>query len=157
MLRNVKVGGIQRGDRRTAEEAQSTFHIITQNLERACDTRPSGSSEAESISTAEENGSCAKTNRFYDIATSANPAIHKDFGSTVDGGNHLGEHSQRGWSAVQLTSTVIRNDDRGRSFGYGTFGIVGSEHSLDDNRPGPDALEPANVFPGDNSPGKSSR
>ena len=154
MLRNVYVGGIQRRDGRTAKEAQSTFHIITQNLESARDTRPSGSGEAESISTAEKNGSCAKTNCFYDIAASANPAIHKDFGLAVDGGNHLWQHFQAGWSAVQLTSTVIRNDNRGCPFVYGTFGIVGREHPFDHNRPGPDALEPANVFPGDDSPGR---
>src|SRR5947207_8485839 len=106
MLRNVYVGGIQRGDGRTAKEAQSTFHIITQNLECARDTRPTGSGEAESISTAEENGASAKTDRLYDIAATANTTIHKDFGFAVDGGNHLWEHSQGGWSTVQLTPTL---------------------------------------------------
>src|SRR6267143_6759735 len=129
MLRNVKVGGAQRGDRRTAEEAQSTFHIITQNLERARHTRLSSSGQAESISAAQENGACAKTNRFYDIAASPNAAVHEHFGLAVDGGNHLREHFQGGWSAVQLTSTVIGNDNRGCPFVYGTFGIVGREHS----------------------------
>src|SRR6267378_6666549 len=113
MLRNVQIGGIQRGDRRTAEEAQSTFHIITQNLERARDTRLSSSGEAESISAAQENGARAKTNRFYNIAASANSAIHKDFGLAVDGGNHLWEHFQSRWSAVQLTSPVVGDDNRG--------------------------------------------
>src|SRR5438552_19181361 len=130
MLRNVYVGGIQRRDGRTAKEAQSTFHIITQNLESARDTRPSGSGEAESISTAEKNGSCAKTNCFYDIAASANPAIHKDFGLAVDGGNHLWEHFLAGWCAVQLPSGVIRNDIRVCLFRHRTCFIVGREHSV---------------------------
>src|SRR5260370_41522700 len=94
MLRNVKIGGIQRGDRRTAEEAQSTFHIITQNLERARDTQLSSSGEAESISAAQENGACTKTNRFYNIAASPNAAVHEHFGLAGDGRNHPREHSQ---------------------------------------------------------------
>ena len=56
-----------------------------------------------------------------------------------------------------MTSTVVGNHNRGCAFVHGTFGIFSREHSFDDNRPGPDALEPANVFPGDDSPGKGSR
>src|SRR6266576_2751829 len=85
------------------------------------------------------------------------PSIHKDFGLAVDGGNHLWEHSQSGWSAIQLTSPMVGDDHCGYTFVYRTPGIFGSEHPFDDHRPGPDALEPANVFPGDDRPSKSSR
>src|SRR5260370_39463228 len=115
MLRNVKIGGIQRGDRRTAEEAQSTFHIITQNLERARDTRLSSSGEAESISAAQENGACTKTNRFYNIAASPNAAVHEHFGVAVDRGQHPWEHSQGGRRAVPPAATVIGDAEQRRS------------------------------------------
>ena len=97
---------------------------------------------------------CAKTDRFYDIAAAANTAIHEDFGLAVDGSYNFWEHSQGGWSSVQLTPTVIGDNNRGCPFVDGTFPIVGRKHPFDDNRPGPDPLEPANVFPGDDSPGR---
>src|SRR5260370_38829291 len=106
MLRNVKIGGIQRGDRRTAEEAQSTFHIITQNLERARDTRLSSSGEAESISAAQEHGACTKTHRFYNIAASPNAAVHEHFGFAVDGRNPPSAPSPGRRRHVQLTPTA---------------------------------------------------
>jgi len=56
-------------NRTTAKEPKSAFHIGSQNRKGLSDTRPSGSRESVSISTPDQNGASAETDRFDHIAT----------------------------------------------------------------------------------------
>ena len=67
----------------------------------------------------------------------------------ADGQGNLGQHLERSGNAVELPSTVVRDDDGHCALIHGPPGVVTGHHSLDDDRTSPGFADPAQVFPDD--------
>src|SRR5262249_3685578 len=70
--------------------------------------------------------------------------------ATGNGAGDRGEDSDRRGSGVELTSAVIRDDNRGSAGLHGLHRIVGAGDTLDDDGQLRDRTEPCDIRPGEN-------
>jgi hypothetical protein len=119
---------------RAAKQSNCSLNVTSQDLERSNNARLSRGSQSVGIGPTDENRTRSETDRFDDIATAADPAIHEDFGLTANRSHHFRECPQRRRNGVELPAAVVRNDNRRCTFVHGALGIVARQKTLDDNR-----------------------
>src|SRR6266446_7593885 len=103
----VHIGAIKCGNGCAAQELECPFHISPQDFQCACDTSLPGSSQAVSVSSADQHGVCSQADGLDDITAATNTAVHEHLGSAIHRGDNFRQHPQRSGNAVELATTMI--------------------------------------------------
>ncbi len=84
---------------------------------------------------------------LHDVAASSDTAVEHDRGCTTEGVDDVGEHPQGGRGPVELAAPVVRHDDGIAAGPDGATGVVGTEHTLHGQGPGPLPPDGGDVVP----------
>jgi len=150
-VRHRDIRRIQGLDGGTAEEAESAVDAFAEDLEGVGDAGFACGAEAVGVGAADEDGASTEAKGFYDVRAAADSAIEQDFGLAADSGDDFRQDAKRWRNGIELTATVIGDDDGGGTNVDGAAGVVGGENSFCDDGAGPEFPEPAKIFPGDDS------
>ncbi len=142
------VGGVEGGDGGAAEEAEGAFYVGAEDFERAGHAGIACGGQAVGVGAADEDGAGAEADGFYDVAATADAAIHQDFGASVDGGDDFGERADCGIDGIELAAAMIRDDDCGYAFIHSAARVVPCEQAFHDDWSGPHFSDPDQIVPG---------
>jgi hypothetical protein len=148
VLGSVYVGGIEGGDGGAAEEPEGAFDVGAEDFKGAHYAWVAGGGQAVGVGAADEDGAGAKADGFDNVAAATDAAIHQHFGAAVGGGDDFGKRADCRIDGIELTATVVGDDDGGDTFIHGAARVVSREQTFHDDRPRPDFSDPAQVLPG---------
>src|SRR5206468_7116209 len=147
---HIDVGSIQRCDSWAAEQLESANEIGAQNLDCACNTCIASRSQPVGVCTSDHDGSSTQTERFDNIAATADAAIEEDLDAIAYARHNFRQDLQRRRNTVELSATMIRNDQRIRSLVHCAEGILSRVDTFYHYRPVPGCANPLEVLPSDN-------
>src|SRR6266496_2355329 len=109
------------------------------------DVRPDSASVSER--TPDENSRCAERDRLENIGAATNAAVEKNRHTILHSVANFRECIERRDCAVNLTTTVIRNDDSVCTMIDCSRSIAWAQYSLQENRQLRRLLQPFDVIP----------
>src|SRR5579875_3781449 len=121
--------------------------LVADDLDRFGHPRLTRGPQTVNESASDQAGAGAESEGAQDVLTAADPAVEKHLDLRADGIGDLREHGDRRWSAVELATAMIRNDDRRGSGLRRDLRILDVEDPFEDELPGPKAAHPLDVLP----------
>src|SRR5688572_3776743 len=97
---------------------------------------------------ADQAGACAEREGLEDILTRLDATIEQHFTTTTHGIDDFRENRDGRRSAIQLSPTMIGNDQRIDTEGTGRSSILSVQNAFDDELARPGAANPIEVLPG---------
>jgi hypothetical protein len=96
---------------RHAEQSHGAFHLIGQDLDGAVDTGLAAGHQPVQVGATDQREPCAHRDRRDHVGTGHDPGVEHDLDVAAHLGDHLGQQVERDRRPIELSATVIRQQD----------------------------------------------
>ena len=131
---------------RTPASAIVTSSSLRMIFDSSGNTGLTASSETIDVSSANQTTSSTKRERTHHVLARTNTTIEDGFYLRADRFGDPWQHRDRRCGAVELSASVIRDDDRGCPGLGGQLRVFHVENALDDQLSRPDAPNPLDIL-----------
>src|SRR3954467_2800440 len=107
----VQIRAVEIGEGRGAQQAETTLHLVLEQLEQAHDPALPAARECKALHAADADQIRAGRDRLDDVGAAADRAVDDDFGAAAGGVDDLGQYVERAAAVVELPPAMIRHVD----------------------------------------------